>query len=368
MRMGSEAATRADFQRLRYAQCWEDADILLDALAIEPGDTCLAIASAGDNALSMLSRGPARVIAVDMNPAQIAALELRAAAYRELDHPALLELIGSRPSARRRALYARCRGQLSSAARRFWDANAGAVARGIGGAGKFERYFQHFRTWVLPLVHPRERVHALLAPRARAERARFYDDEWDTRAWRLLFRVFFSEVVLGRLGRDPSFFRYADGSVAAHLLARVRHALTELDPSANPYVAWIITGLHNAALPHALRAENFDAIRANLDRLELRCAPLETLTARDLGAPIARANLSDVFEYLSVDNTRALLTRIADLARPGARLAYWNMMVPRRGAEYVPHRLRGLPDVSERLFTADKAFFYRDFVVEEVVC
>ena len=65
------------YKILRYAQCWEDADILLDALEIKSGDTCLAVASAGDNALSMLSRGPARVIAIDMNPAQLAAVGLR---------------------------------------------------------------------------------------------------------------------------------------------------------------------------------------------------------------------------------------------------------------------------------------------------
>jgi len=70
------------FTILRYAQCWEDADILVDGLDVQPGDTCLSIASAGDNTLSLLTRAPARVIAIDLNPTQIAALELRVAAYR----------------------------------------------------------------------------------------------------------------------------------------------------------------------------------------------------------------------------------------------------------------------------------------------
>ena len=43
---------------LRYAQCWEDADVLVDALAIRPGGTYVAIASAGDNALAMLAAVP----------------------------------------------------------------------------------------------------------------------------------------------------------------------------------------------------------------------------------------------------------------------------------------------------------------------
>src|SRR5438128_5242263 len=97
----SEAAGRADFSGIRYAQCWEDADILLEALDIRPGDVCLSIASAGDNTLALLARSPARVIAVDLSAAQLACLELRVAAYRELNHAELLELIGSSVSRRR---------------------------------------------------------------------------------------------------------------------------------------------------------------------------------------------------------------------------------------------------------------------------
>jgi S-adenosylmethionine:diacylglycerol 3-amino-3-carboxypropyl transferase len=94
--MPSEVAARADFGGIRYAQCWEDADILLEALDIQPGAVCLSIASAGDNTLALLSKGPARVIALDLSRAQLACLELRVAAYRALDHAGLLELIGSR--------------------------------------------------------------------------------------------------------------------------------------------------------------------------------------------------------------------------------------------------------------------------------
>ena len=96
--MTTEAATRADFSHIRYAQVWEDADILLEALEVQPTDTVLSISSAGDNALALLGAGAARVVALDLNPAQLACLELRVAAYRALTHPELLILIGSRPS------------------------------------------------------------------------------------------------------------------------------------------------------------------------------------------------------------------------------------------------------------------------------
>src|SRR6476646_10848895 len=90
---GSEAAANAYFSEIRYAQCWEDADVLLEGLDVRPDDVCLSIASAGDNALALLTRGPARVVALDLSPAQLACLELRVSVYRELSHPELLELI-----------------------------------------------------------------------------------------------------------------------------------------------------------------------------------------------------------------------------------------------------------------------------------
>jgi len=366
----AEAAAHANFTTLlRYAQCWEDADILVEGLDIMPGDRCVSIASAGDNSLSLLASGAGRVVAVDLNPAQLAAVDLRVAAYLTLTHAELLELVGSRPSRRRGELYARCRTRMSADARRFWDARPREIAEGIGAAGKFERYFALFRRWVLPIVHGRSAVEALLRPRTAEERRRFYERWWDTQGWRLLFRIFFSQVVLGRLGRDPSFFRYVEGSVASHLLDRARHALVELDPVANPYLGWILTGEHRDALPHALRPEHFDTIREALEagRLETYCEPLESLADRGVVVDFDKANLSNIFEYMSPENATALLARLCDAARPGARLAYWNMMVPRHGAEYLPARLRALPELSRRLFLQDKAFFYRDFVVEEVV-
>ncbi len=362
--MQCEAARHADFSAIRYAQVWEDADVLVAALDPQPGQTLLSIASAGDNALALLARGPAKVIALDLNPAQLACLELRVAAYRNLDHAELLELIGSRPSDRRAALYARCRPLLGDAARAFWDAHPADIAAGIGSAGKFERYFATFRKRVLPLVHRRPRVEALLC--GGPERREFYDRQWNTWRWRLMFRCFFSRFVMGRLGRDPAFFRYVEGSVAERILARTRHALTELDPAENPYLQWILTGRHTTALPFALREENFDAIRSRLDRLEWRLQPLEEFLESIPPGSLDGANLSDIFEYMSEENTERLLSRLAAAARPGARLAYWNMLAPRSRPDSLADRLLPLREMADRLLAGDKAFFYSRFVLEEV--
>jgi S-adenosylmethionine-diacylglycerol 3-amino-3-carboxypropyl transferase len=364
--MGSEIAAKADFAGIRYAQCWEDADVLLEGLAIQPGDVCLAIASAGDNSLAMLTRHPARVIALDLSPAQLACLDLRVAAYRTLHHHELLELIGSRPGRDRPALYRRCRPLLSPDARAFWDARPHLVAHGIGGAGKFERYFCLFRNLALPLVHPRSRVHRLLRGGTLPQRHEFYERQWDTRRWRWLFQVFFSRTVMGRLGRDPSFFSYVEGSVADRILERTRHALTALNPAENPYLRWILTGRHGKALPCALRPENFDTIRANIDRLEWRAVALEDFLDQQEWHSIDRYNLSDLFEYVSEENYHRLLQKVVACGRRGGRLAYWNMLVPRGRPPSMATQLRPLSELAERLHHQDRAFFYSRLVVEEL--
>jgi S-adenosylmethionine-diacylglycerol 3-amino-3-carboxypropyl transferase len=351
---------------VRYAQCWEDADILLEALDIHPGQTCLSIASAGDNTLAMVSRRPERVIAVDVNPAQVACLDLRVAAYRELNHPEMLEFIGSLPSRRRDALYRRCRGALSKEGRRFWDARTAEIERGIGEAGRFERYLALFRSCVLALIHPGERVDRLLQGGPREQRERFYYGEWDTWRWRLAFRLFFSRFVMGCVGRDPRYFRYVDGGVGARLLERTRHGLTDLNPAENPYLHWILTGRHAAALPYALRPENFDAIRANIHRLERHCGTIEDFLNRCERGAIDHFNMSDVFEYMSLDDYHGTLERIVRAGRRGGRLAYWNLLVERRRPDHMADRLRPLTERARRLQQKDKVFFYGAFNLEEI--
>jgi S-adenosylmethionine-diacylglycerol 3-amino-3-carboxypropyl transferase len=284
-----------------------------------------------------------------------------------LTHPELLELVGSRPSTRRLELFDRCRPALGATTLEFWDRQRAAIEHGIGSLGKFERYLALFRNRVLPLVHNRPTVLDLLEPRTPEERLRFYEEHWDTWRWRLLFRMFFSRTVMGRLGRDPEFFRYVDTDVAASILDRTRHALSVLDPTENPYVHWILTGTHGAVLPCAFRPEHFETIRDRVDRLEWHCQSVEEFLERSPGCTLDRFNLSDLFEYMSVERYHSLLEAIVRRMRPGARFAYLNMLVPRQRPYYLSDRLQSLDDFAGRLHLSDRAFFYSAFRVEEVL-
>lgn len=365
--MKSEISERADFSGIRYAQCWEDADVLVEALDPRPGQVCVSIASAGDNTLALVARGPRRVIAIDLSAAQLACLALRVAAFRVLSHREMLELLGVRECAGRLALYERCRRELPREEAGFWDARRPWIERGVAHAGKFERYFDLFRRRVLPLMHGRNTVEQLLACRPIEEREEFYERTWNTFRWRWMFRIFFSRFVMGRAGRDPEFFRYVEGSVADRILARTRYALVNLNPAENPYLQWILCGTYRSALPFALREENFESIRRNLDCLEWRRQSLDDLLDEGSDGRFDRFNLSDIFEYMPRASFVSLLERIARRANPGARLAYWNMLAPRSRPDSLKARIASLPDRSRELFEKDKAWFYSAFVLEEIV-
>jgi S-adenosylmethionine-diacylglycerol 3-amino-3-carboxypropyl transferase len=351
---------------LRYAQCWEDADVLVEGLDVQPGDTCLSIASAGDNALALLTQDPARVVAIDVSAAQLACLALRVAAYRRLEHGELLELIGSRHSTRRAALYDRCRAAMDAEPRRFWDAHPALIERGIGAVGRFERYFRLFRRWVLPWIQSDETVRRLLAGGPPEERRRFYDDEWDHWRWRGAFRAFFSRFVMSRLGREPEYFEHVEGRVADRLLDRARYALTALDPADNPYLQWILTGRHRTARPRALRREHFETIRHRLDRLTWAHVSLEDYLEQQAPNTIDRFNLSDVFEYVDEEAYHRMLDHLVRVGRPGGRLAYWNLFVPRSRPASMTDRLVPRAQRANALHARDRAFFYGDFVLEDV--
>ena len=364
---GGTVRERAAWDLVRYASVWEDADLLCEALApVARGARLLSIASAGDNALALLTLEPAEVVAADLSSAQLACLELRMAAFRRLEHASVLAFLGVTgvmAQADRVGTYRQLKSDLGEESRAFWDAHAEDIAAGVIHAGKFERYFQLFRRFVLPLLHSRSTVTALRAPRSVEAQRAFYRERWDTWRWRALFRIFFSRFVMGRLGRDPAFFSYVEGSVGDRLLERSRHALSDIPTSSNPHLAYILTGnFAPGALPRYLRPEHFDAIRAGLDRVRpVRAGVAEAAVGRFQGY-----NLSDVFEYMDPAEHERTYARLLESASPGARLVYWNMLVPRGVPAPLASRVEALDALAGQLHERDQAWFYSRLHVDQV--
>ena len=328
--MNDRIEDRARFDIVRYANCWEDADILLSALEIKPDGFYLSVCSGGDNTLSMLSRKPAQVIAADISSVQLACLDLKKAAFLNLDYEEMLQFLGLKEAANRTKVYRLISGNLLARSRAFWDGYPEGIDQGIIHIGKFESYFKIFRKWILPLMHRANDIDELVKPKDLAARQEFYQHRWDTWVWRLIFRLFFSRTMMGRLGRDPEFFRFVEGDVASRLLQRAEYGLTVLPTHNNPYLEYILTGNCSQALPHYLRPEHFQAIREGLAGLVLFKGGIAEALEGHRDLKFDGFNLSDIFEsHMSYDAYIQHLDRLIAGSEPGGRLVYWNMLADR---------------------------------------
>lgn len=365
MEEGIEERTKFDI--IRYSSCWEDADILLQGLDVKEGDNCLSIASSGDNSFSLLSHKPALVVAVDINPTQIACVELRKEAFLNLSYDRVLEFLGVTECADRLAVYDKLRNDLSEFTREFWDMNPKFINKGIIHIGKFERFFHIFRRIVLPLIHNKKKVLRLLERKDESGRMDFYNKEWDTWRWRMLFKIFFSRASLGHLGRDPEFFKYVEGDVAGRILERTKYALTVLPTDENAYLEYIITGNFRKVLPFYLREENFELIRKNLDKLVLFNGNIDEALLEYSDKRFNKFNLSDIFEYMNYEEYIRELNMIIRSSERGGRLVYWNMLADRKVPDSLKNRLKPLDTLARELFLRDKAFFYKALRVDEIL-
>lgn len=353
---------------ISYAQCWEDPRMLTEALAVGPDDDVLSICSAGDNSLALAMAGARSVTAIDLSLPQLALAEAKLVAARELPIQSVRSFLGLGHFGRRVWFYHYVRPHLSEEARAWWDANEDVVRAGIMGAGRFERYLTTFRERVLPLVHGRAVIDGLLDCRSLDEQRDYYASRWDTWRWRSLVRAFFSRPVMARLGRSREQFAQVEGGVGDRFLARAAHVLTNVPLADNYFVRWILTGSHGdleRAHPW-LTTQGHAALKPVTQRVRLVHASLEDFLTRCEPGSFSAFNYSNLFEYVPAEHAQRLLELTVRAARPGARIAYWNLLVDREAGPALEDRIERRAEDARRLHATDRAFFYKAFRVEVV--
>lgn len=366
--MRSEVAARPVFQRILYSQAWEDPDCDREGLAIGPEDDVLAVGASGDNALAFVLSRPRSVTAIDFNPNQNHLLELKLAALEVLDPDDLHAFVGVRPSGARAFQYRLLRPKLSPAAQAFWDAQPELIERGVIHVGRFEGFLGLFRRYVLRAVHRRGTRERLFEARTLAEQREFYQRRWNSLAWRTLFRLFFSRFLIGRLGRDPAFFKYVEvDQVGEAFRRRAEHALCDLPVRENWFLEYIATGTYRISLPPWMRPENLPLLRERARAtLRLEVGSFEQFLPGQADGSFSCFYLSDIFEWMSEEAFADLLRQFVRVSRPGGRLTWRNLLVPR----VQPAGLEGLlevdPALSRRLHEQDRSFVYGNFVAARV--
>jgi len=364
---------------LRYSTVWEDVRVLRRALAIAPGERVLSIAAAGDNAIALLLDDPAEVFAVDLSLLQLALCRLKVAALLHLDHAERCVFLGydhaddAAAKAARRRTWQSLRAHVDTETRAVWDARLDDIALGVVRRGRLERWFRRFSHGVLPLVQRKSTLRALRQAQTLDEQRAVFRDRFDHVGWRALCRLFFSRALMQR-GRDPAFLKHVgDEDVGETMRRRATRALTHQRLTDALLPAWLLDGgpsLHT--LPEWAKPEHEATLRARIARLRFVQGDLRQVAQREGArqAPFHAMNLSDVFEYMSVDDATATWRTLAAASAPGARLAWWELLLRRRpsptdtdgDALVITDALRAK---AEALHDDDGGFFYGGFVIAE---
>ena len=357
------------FDNVLYASCWEDPSLDREAFQIGPASTVFTITSGGCNALAFLLDDPKEVIALDLNPHQNYLLELKMAAFRTLEYSQMLAFFGVRASNDRLAIYSKLQGQLSEMAQAFWNARPKEIERGILHSGRFEGYMQMLRK-TLTLLIGKKKIEGIFAISDAKERAAYYRTHWMTLRWKLFLWLFLSRRMMTLLF-DGAFFAQLGSkfSFGKHFERRIRFALTELpSPRTNPFLSYVMLGsfVDPAALPAYLREENFQTIRARLDRITIVNESCKAYFATLSDHRISDFNFTNIFEWMPSGAFEDLLRETIRVAQPDATLTYRNLLVPRSRPDALSTLI--LPDnaLAEKLARRDLSFMYSNYRVERI--
>jgi S-adenosylmethionine-diacylglycerol 3-amino-3-carboxypropyl transferase len=323
------------FQGMVYPQIWEDPVVDMEALAIQPDDHIVAIASGGCNILSYLIENPARITALDLNHAHIALNRLKLVAARAL------------PSYTHFANFFACANLKSNVALfdeylapklddetlRYWQERdmfgrrrISVFARGFYQSGLLGRFIgiAHLMGRTLGV-----NVRAVALARTVEEQRDIFDntiapvfDHW------LLRLILKSPASLYGLGIPPAqFAALANGNDMPEVLRQRVEKLACAFPMKENYFARQAfargySASEGGLLPPYLDAGHFDAIRTRCNRVDVLHESVTRFLSRSPNSSVNAFVLLDAQDWMSDQQLVDLWREINRCAAPGARVIF----------------------------------------------
>lgn len=352
-------------QEIRYANCWEDAEILLQGLQVKTNSKILSIASGGDNTFSLLTTGPALCVACDFSFTQLCLVELKKIAIKHLSREDNITFLGYEDCLFRQHTYYKIRKHLKKETRQYWDRNLDMIMHGVVHMGKFEKYFQYFHKHIMPTIHDRETVLELFRPKSKSEQELFYRTIWNTPEWQSKFKAFFGRENMGKMGREKAFMNHVRIDIGEYIFTKTERILQSEKFFDNRMLKYALLGTSQWPIPHYLEEDNFYKVQDNIDALHLFRGFISD--AIDMYGSFQYMNLSNIFEYMSDTEFAHKSASLSKGLLPDGRMAYWNLMIPRY-LENVQADLNYHKSLSKALSLKDQGFFYNCFRINSKSC
>lgn len=337
---------------IHYSNCHEDAGMILK-IANKP-KAILSIASAGDNSFACLLLNPEKVVSIDTNITQVYLAELKKTAIKYLSYDEFLIFLGIK-NGESIEQYKKIATVLKQEVKDYFERHQYLIDEiKLVNSGRFEYYFSIFSKKILPIIHNKKTINSFMSQETLEKQKEFYNKKFNNLRFKLMFKLFFSKIVMKKLGRDKDYFKYNKGSLSKKLKERFELGIYNNLNKDNPYLQYVIYNKFNT-LPLYLRKENFEIIKENIDRLEIKNISL--IDELNEGNIYDLMNLSDVFEYLSNDLMEIYEDKINDCLKSKGRIVFWNMQNKREFKRKFKRLNVSLKD--------DLAFYYRDLLAYE---
>jgi S-adenosylmethionine-diacylglycerol 3-amino-3-carboxypropyl transferase len=359
--MKKRAQDQVELNTLIFTVNWEDPESDRKALEIRSGDTLMTITSGACNTLTFLLDDPAVIHTVDINPCQSHLMELKIAAMTRLDHGSFVRFLGLTPGDGRLEAYGRIRPLLSPKAATFWDGQGKVLEEGVLLKGRYDSFVRLVGRF-FHLVHGRERIGQLLDARDKDEQAAIYTRFWDGPRTRFVFHLFYNKHVLARMGLKTDYFRFDDGSnsFSGSFLKKFRRVLHNMPVRGNYFLSVYLNGTYRSAeeVPEYLKEENFEVIRSRLDRIRIHTDDAQTWLSTMPDGTFDKLALSNICELMSPADTRRMWEQTLRAAKPGARVCFRNLILPRDVPEDLRPSVVKDEELSRRIFESDRSFVY----------
>ncbi len=371
------------FNGLVYSQIWEDPDVDMKAMAIEPHHHIVAISSGGCNVLSYLTTNPAKITAVDLSPAHVALVKLKIAGLQNLpDWKSFYRFFGEARSHENIVDYHEfLRDDVDAQTRRYWESRLPNGRRrlsrftsNIYRRGLLGRFIGtgHFLSRIVG-----KDLNRLTLCETMAEQRAYFDAEiaplFDRKIVRWLTNY---RASLFGLGIPPSQYEaLSEGRAMADVLRDRLEKLACDFPMSENYFAWQAFNrgyAPNASgpLPPYLQARHFDVLRSRVDRLTMLHASLTDTIEAMPTASAHRFVLLDAQDWMNDGQLNALWSAITKAAAPDARVIFrtagQNTILPGRVADVTLGQWTHLAGLSKSLNGEDRSSIYGGFHVYQL--
>ena len=330
-----ERAFTFAFRGLVYAQIWEDPAVDMEALAIEPDNHVVTIASGGCNALSYLTANPRAITAVDLNTAHIALNKLKLAAARHLpDYDSFRRFFAEANSKANIAAYkTHIAPHLDEPTRHYWESRDVIGRKRIGGFAK-GLYKRGLLGGFIGAAHVLAKLHgldpkAILKAKTIEEQREIFDRVYAPFFDKAFVRWLTDQPAsLFGLGIPPAQYEAlaGDDKMANVLKERLEKLACDFDLKDN-YFAWQAFGRGygegpEAPLPPYLQADNYKDVTDRLDRMEILHSNYAVFLESKPDASLDRYILLDAQDWMTDEQLTDLWSEITRTARPGSRVLF----------------------------------------------